>query len=93
MPMMLPAPAFSGLDWRDGQSMTLAEPPDHTRRLAGRVPLPRQAPWPRQWPLTRDGAAIALPVPAQEHFPNTGKAACARARSCIASRGNGADRA
>jgi peptidoglycan/xylan/chitin deacetylase (PgdA/CDA1 family) len=65
---MLPAPAFSGLDWRDGQSITLAEPPDHARRLAGRVPLPRQAPWPRRWPLTLDGAAIALPVPAQSIF-------------------------
>src|SRR5258708_15725634 len=65
---MLPAPALSDLDWRDGRSMTLAEASDHTRRLARGVPLPREAPWPRQSPLAPDSAAIALPVPAQSIF-------------------------
>src|SRR6202158_2659346 len=64
----LPAPSLSDLDWRDGQSMTLAEPSDRTRRFARGVPLPRQAPWPRQSPLALDSAAIALPVPAQSIF-------------------------
>ncbi len=48
--------------------MTLAEASDHTRRLARGVPLPREAPWPRQSPLAPDSAAIALPVPAQSIF-------------------------
>jgi peptidoglycan/xylan/chitin deacetylase (PgdA/CDA1 family) len=61
----LAAPSLSDLDWRDGASMTLAE--DRTTRGHG-VPLPREAPWPRlsSWPS--DGAAIALPVPAQDIF-------------------------
>jgi peptidoglycan/xylan/chitin deacetylase (PgdA/CDA1 family) len=65
---MLPAPALSDLDWRDGRSMTLAEASDHARRLARGVPLPREAPWPRQSPLAPDSAAIALPVPSQSIF-------------------------
>src|SRR6202165_824648 len=66
---MLPGPALSDLDWRDGRSMTLAEASDHARRLARGVPLPREAPWPRQSPpLALDSAAIALPVPAQSIF-------------------------
>jgi peptidoglycan/xylan/chitin deacetylase (PgdA/CDA1 family) len=65
---MLPAPALSDLDWRDGQAMTLAEASDHVRRLARGVPLPRQAPWPRHLPLALDSTAIALPVPAQSIF-------------------------
>src|ERR1700687_1762339 len=64
----LPAPSLSDLDWRDGQSMTLAAPSERTRRFARGVPLPRQAPWPRQSPLALDSAAIALPVPAQSIF-------------------------
>ena len=62
----LPAPALSDLDWRDGQSMTLAE--DRNRPSGRGVPLPRQAPWPRQSSLPPDSAAIALPVPAQSVF-------------------------
>jgi peptidoglycan/xylan/chitin deacetylase (PgdA/CDA1 family) len=65
---MLPAPALSDLDWRDGRSMTLAEASDHARRPARGVPLPRAAPWPRQSPLAPDSAAIALPIPAQSIF-------------------------
>jgi peptidoglycan/xylan/chitin deacetylase (PgdA/CDA1 family) len=55
----LAAPSLSDFDWRD---VDRAAP-----RTRG-VPLPRQAPWPRQSPLAPDGAAIALPVPAQSIF-------------------------
>jgi peptidoglycan-N-acetylglucosamine deacetylase len=65
---MLPAPSLSDLDWHDGQMMPLMEPSDRSRRLARGVPLPREAPWPRQSPLALEGAAIALPVPAQSLF-------------------------
>ena len=61
----LPAPALSDLDWRDDASMTLAE--DRGRRAGHGIPLPRQAPWPRQSPATSD-AATALPVPALNVF-------------------------
>jgi peptidoglycan/xylan/chitin deacetylase (PgdA/CDA1 family) len=60
----LAAPSLSDLDWRDGQSLTLAESSDRARRG---VPLPRQALWPRQSPLPPD-VATALPVPAQNVF-------------------------
>lgn len=63
----LPAPSLSDLDWASDQSMTLAES-DRTGRAGRGVPLPRQAPWPRQWPLPPDNAATALPVPAQDTF-------------------------
>jgi peptidoglycan-N-acetylglucosamine deacetylase len=63
----LPAPSLSDLDWRDGQSITLAEA-DSGRRATRGVPLPRQAPWPRQSPKPLDSAAIALPVPAESIF-------------------------
>ena len=62
----LATPSLTDLDWRDGASMTLAE--DRATRHERGVPLPREAPWPRlsSWPS--DGAAIALPVPAQDIF-------------------------
>jgi len=62
---MLPAPALSDLDWHDGRSMTLAEPFDRVKRLVRDVPLPREAPWPRQLTLAQEDAAITLPVPAE----------------------------
>src|SRR6266581_4729219 len=66
---MLPGPALSDLDWRDGQSMTLMEASNHASRPARRVPLRREAPWPRQSsPLAPGSAAIVLPVPAQSIF-------------------------
>jgi peptidoglycan/xylan/chitin deacetylase (PgdA/CDA1 family) len=64
----LPAPSLSDSDWHDGQLVPPAEPFDRARRLTRGVPLPREAPWPRQLPLALDGAAIALPVPAQSIF-------------------------
>jgi peptidoglycan-N-acetylglucosamine deacetylase len=63
----LPAPSLSDLDWRDGQSMTLAGS-DRAKRVGRGVPLPREAPWPRQSPKPLDNAAIVLPVPAQSIF-------------------------
>src|SRR5258705_9109909 len=65
----LPAPALQDSGWHDGQLVPIAEPFDRTKRRARGVPLPRQAPWPRQSPLLPpDGAAIMLPVPAQSVF-------------------------
>jgi peptidoglycan-N-acetylglucosamine deacetylase len=63
----LPAPALSDFDWHDGQ-LPLTEPFDRAKHLARGIPLPREAPWPRQSPRPLDGAAIALPVPAQSIF-------------------------
>jgi hypothetical protein len=45
--------------------MPPAELSDRARRG---VPLPREAPWPRQSELAPDGAADALPIPAQSIF-------------------------
>jgi peptidoglycan/xylan/chitin deacetylase (PgdA/CDA1 family) len=64
----LPAPSLSDSDWHDGQLVPPAEPFDRAGRVARGVPLPREAPWPRQSPHALDGAAIALPVPAQSIF-------------------------
>jgi peptidoglycan-N-acetylglucosamine deacetylase len=64
----LPARVLPELDWRQAQSMTLAEALDHGRGIARAVPLPREAPWPRQMELPLDGAAPELPVPAQSIF-------------------------
>jgi peptidoglycan-N-acetylglucosamine deacetylase len=65
----LPAPSLSDFDGSNGPLAPRAEPLDRARRLAGGVPLPREAPWPRQTLLALDdGAAIALPVPAQSLF-------------------------
>jgi peptidoglycan/xylan/chitin deacetylase (PgdA/CDA1 family) len=65
---MLPAPALSDLEAHDGASMPVPEPEDRAGRFAHGVPLPREAPWPRQTLLPPDGAATALPVPAQSIF-------------------------
>src|SRR5258707_4480101 len=64
----LPAPSLSDSDWHDGRLVPPPEPFDRTRRLARGVPLPREAPWPRQSPLAPDSAAIALPIPAESIF-------------------------
>ena len=65
---MLPGPALSDLDWRLGQAMTLAEASEQAGRPGRRVPLPREAPWPRQSSLAPGGGANVLPVPAQSIF-------------------------
>jgi hypothetical protein len=64
----LPVPSLSDSDWHDGRLTLPAEPFDRDRGLAHGIPLPRQAPWPRQSPLTPVGAANALPVPAESIF-------------------------
>jgi peptidoglycan-N-acetylglucosamine deacetylase len=61
---MLAAPWLSDSYWNDEWLM----PSDRARRRAGAVPLPRQAPWPRQMPLPLLEAAVTLPVPAQSVF-------------------------
>ena len=64
----LPAPSLADLDWRDAESIAIAPSSDHAGRAGRGVPLPREAPWPRQSPLPPVGAAIVLPVPAQSVF-------------------------
>src|ERR1700726_3162829 len=64
----LPAPSLSDLEGSDGELMAFAEPSDRARRIAHIVPLPREAPWPRQSPLLPETAADALPIPAQSIF-------------------------
>jgi peptidoglycan/xylan/chitin deacetylase (PgdA/CDA1 family) len=65
----LPAPALSDSDWRDGNPVSLPESVERPKRRArGAVPLPREAPWPRQAPLQATSVAITLPVPAKNIF-------------------------
>jgi peptidoglycan/xylan/chitin deacetylase (PgdA/CDA1 family) len=64
----LPASTPPDLDWREAQSMTLAEALDQGRGIARGVPLPREAPWPRQMEFSADRAAPELPVPEQSIF-------------------------
>jgi peptidoglycan/xylan/chitin deacetylase (PgdA/CDA1 family) len=65
----LPAPSLANLNWHDEQSIALADEPfDVAGRHARGVPLPQQAPWPRQSPLAAITEAVALPVPAQSIF-------------------------
>ena len=65
---MLPAPVISNSVWRDGQ-LVLLESFAHSKRLArGAVPLPQEAPWPRESSIPAGDGMIALPVPAQNIF-------------------------
>ena len=72
---MLPAPSLSDLDWRDAESMALAEPFDVARRHLRGVPLPQQTSWLQPSPLASTSAAITLPVPAQDVLRDRGKPA------------------
>jgi peptidoglycan-N-acetylglucosamine deacetylase len=65
---MLPAPSLSDLDWRDVQSMALAEPFDTARRHLRGISPPPQTSWLQPSSLASASAAIALPVPAQDVF-------------------------
>jgi peptidoglycan/xylan/chitin deacetylase (PgdA/CDA1 family) len=65
---MLPAPSLSDVDGLVGQLMPSEEPFDRAGRHAHGVPLPQEAPWPRQSPLAPGEAASALPVPALSIF-------------------------
>src|SRR5882672_6719744 len=62
----LPAPALSDSYWHDNWLIPAAETSDRGKRRG--VPLPQQAPWPRQTPLLPERAAIALPIPAPGVF-------------------------
>jgi peptidoglycan/xylan/chitin deacetylase (PgdA/CDA1 family) len=61
---MLPVPAISGSD----QMLSLTESFDRNRRTRGAVPLPQQAPWPRQSTLQAMTGTAVLPVPGQDLF-------------------------
>jgi peptidoglycan/xylan/chitin deacetylase (PgdA/CDA1 family) len=65
---MLPAPAMSDLDLRDGQVMMLAEPFDRVKGLLGGAPGTRHALWPQPSPPAPDSAATTLPVAASSVF-------------------------
>jgi peptidoglycan/xylan/chitin deacetylase (PgdA/CDA1 family) len=66
---MLPAPSLSDVDGLDGRLVPSEEPFDRPGRRAQGVPLPQEAPWPRQSPLVAPGeTASALPVPALSIF-------------------------
>jgi peptidoglycan/xylan/chitin deacetylase (PgdA/CDA1 family) len=62
----LPAPALSDSYWHDDWPIPAAAMADRGKRHG--VPLPLQAPWPRQTPLLPERAAIALPAPSQTVF-------------------------
>jgi peptidoglycan/xylan/chitin deacetylase (PgdA/CDA1 family) len=65
----LPAPQLTESWWNDGA--LLAQSFARTRRGGHSVPLPREAPWPRQpeiSPVASATAALALPVPAAGVF-------------------------
>jgi peptidoglycan-N-acetylglucosamine deacetylase len=66
---MLVAPVVSDSIWRDGQLLSLPENFGRTKRVArGTVPLPQQAPWPRESSSPAMTSTIALPIPAQTVF-------------------------
>jgi peptidoglycan/xylan/chitin deacetylase (PgdA/CDA1 family) len=65
---MLPAPSLSDVDGLDGRLVPSEEPFDRAGRPSRGVPLPQEAPWPGQSPLTPGDAASALPVPALSIF-------------------------
>jgi peptidoglycan-N-acetylglucosamine deacetylase len=61
---MLPAPTISASD----QMLSLTESFERNRRVRGAIPLPQQAPWPRQSRLQAMTDKTMLPVPAQDLF-------------------------
>jgi peptidoglycan/xylan/chitin deacetylase (PgdA/CDA1 family) len=66
---MLPAPDVSDANLHDRLLLALPETFDRSRRPArGAVPLPQQAPWPRQSQIHAADNALTLPVPAQGIF-------------------------
>jgi peptidoglycan-N-acetylglucosamine deacetylase len=65
---MLPVPSLSDVDGLDGQPVPSEQPFDRAGRPARGVPLPQEAPWPRQSPLMPGETASVLPVPALSIF-------------------------
>jgi peptidoglycan-N-acetylglucosamine deacetylase len=64
----LPAPTPSDLGALEGEFLAGERPFVATRRLAHGVPVPREAPWPRQMGVLPQNAEIVLPVPAANLF-------------------------
>jgi hypothetical protein len=83
---MLSAPALSDLDGPDGPLPGLSETIGRARPHAHGIPLPRQAPWPRQSSLPPETADTALPVPAPGVFEIPEKSYAALLASSPASR-------
>jgi hypothetical protein len=77
----LAAPGLPNFDAPDGALFLSGESFNRvkldTTRLAQNVPLPREAPWPRQSELPVQNAAITLPVPEESLFevPSDARAA------------------
>lgn len=66
---MLAAPEVSDSIWRDGRSVSSPENIALVKRVArGSVPLPREAPWPREASIRESGSTIAFPIPDQNIF-------------------------
>jgi len=62
------SPALSDFDSADGVLLLQPAPFDRVSRRVRGVPLPQEAPWPREWLLPASSAAVALPVPAKTVF-------------------------
>jgi peptidoglycan-N-acetylglucosamine deacetylase len=75
------APVLPNFDTPDGALFLSAEPFNRAKldpaKLAQNIPLPREAPWPRQNELPVQNAAITLPVPEESLFevPSDARAA------------------
>ena len=65
---MLASAAPSDFEGADGELLLRPEPFDRVNRHVRGVPLPQEAPWPREWLLPASSAAVALPVPASTVF-------------------------
>lgn len=65
----LAAPAVSDSDMHNGSLMSLPETFGKARRIVrGAVPMPLEAPWPREASVRTAGNVLTLPVPAQNVF-------------------------
>jgi len=64
----LPVPSLSEFDGPDGALVPFAEPFDGAGGHGHGVPLPQQAPWPRQVLIPAASTAATLPIPARAVF-------------------------
>ncbi len=64
----LAIPSLSEFDGLNGALVPFAEPFDRAGRRGHGVPLPQQAPWPRQLLAPATSTAAALPIPARAVF-------------------------
>jgi peptidoglycan-N-acetylglucosamine deacetylase len=65
--MFAPA-ALSDFNGADGELLLRPEPFERMNRHVRGVPLPQEAPWPREWLHPASSATVALPVPASTVF-------------------------